>query len=350
MTSTQQAKFPPMQDLIPPVFGYALFQITGVFSRLGVPDAIGDGVRPAAELAAEVGADPRFLLRILRAGVAVGLLTSDDADTFGLTELGSAFRSDSQWLGAAHDAYHGHPKVWQAWGALTDAVRTGTPAFIHAHGRGLFDHLEEDPPLAKLFHTTMATGTALQVQAIVDGYDFGRFRHVTDVGGGDGTNLAAILAANPGLRGTVVDLENAVRDVPAVLARAGLTDRCDAVVSNFLESVPSGADLFLLKSVLHDWDDDNAVRLLSNIRAAMRPDSRLVMFTWLRPGPEVKLDPVDALSMAIQDIELMVVTRGEIRDRASYDRLFAKAGLRITGVTDIPCPFSLSAVEAEPVP
>ncbi|MET0425240.1 MAG: methyltransferase [Actinoplanes sp.] len=340
---------PPLAQIIPPVFGYAVFQITGAISRLGVPDAIGDGTRSATEIAEAVQADPPFLHRILRAAVAVGLLRSEDDEHYALTPLGALFRADAPWQGAPHDALHGHPAVWNAWGSLTGAVRSGTPAFIYAHGKGLFDYLDDDPELAKLFHDTMATGTAVQLSAIVDGYDFSRFTHVTDVGGGDGTTLSAILLANPHLRGTVFDQENAVRYAPAVLERNGLSDRADTAAGSFFDSVVSGADLFVLKSVLHDWDDARAVRLLTNIRAAMRPDSRLAMFTWLMPEPGVQRDPAEELSMAIQDIELMVMTRGETRRLGTYEKLFAQAGLKITNVIDIPCPMSLHAVEASPI-
>ena len=346
--SGQPVELPSMDLLIPPVFGYALFQIAGAISRLGVPDALGDTARPAADLAAELGADRRFLHRLLRAGTSAGLLLAE-GERFALTPLGATFRSDAPWQGNAHDAYHAHPAVWNAWGALEGAVRSGTPAFHLVHGRGLFSYLEDDPALAQLFHTTMATGTALQVSAIVDGYDFSRFRHVTDVGGGDGTNLAAILNAHPGVRGTVFDLAPAIRDVPAVLEKAGVADRCDSVAGDFMESIPAGADLYLLKSVVHDWDDENVHRLLANCRAAMAPDARLVMFTWLMPDGDVRGEPAEELAMAIQDIELMVVTRGEIRTLAAYTELFAGAGLKITGVTEIPCPFRLHAVEAAPI-
>jgi hypothetical protein len=340
---------PPLGQIIPPVFGYAIFQITGVISRLGVPDVIGDGSRSATDIAAAVQADGPFLHRVLRAAVAVGLLTSEDDEHYALSPLGAMFRADAPWQGAPHDALHGHPAVWHAWGSLTGAVRSGTPAFIHAHGKGLFDYLDDDPELAKLFHDTMATGSAVQLSAVVEGYDFSRFTHVTDVGGGDGTTLSAILLANPHLRGTVFDQENAVRYAPAVLERNGLSDRADTAAGSFFDSVVSGADLFVLKSVLHDWDDERAVRLLTNIRAAMRPDSKLVMFTWLMPEPDVKRDPAEELSMAIQDIELMVMTRGETRRLGTYRKLFAQAGLEITDVIDIPCPMSLHAVEASPI-
>ena len=339
---------PPLDLIIPPVFGYALFQIASAISGLGVPDALGDGARAAGELAEELGADHRFLHRLLRAGATAGLLRAE-GERFSLTSLGALYRSDSPWQASAHDAYHAHTAVWNAWGALEGAVCSGTPAFHLVHGRGLFAHLDDDPALAQLFHTTMATGTSLQVSPIVDGFDFSRFRHVTDVGGGDGTNLAAILNAHPGVRGTVFDLAPAIRDVPAVLDKAGVADRCDSVAGDFMESVPAGADLYLLKSVVHDWDDSNVHRLLANCRAAMGPSARLVMFTWLMPDGEIRSEPAEELAMAIQDIELMVVTRGEIRTLAAYTELFEGAGLRITGVTEIPCPFRLHAVEAEPI-
>ncbi|GAA3582831.1 methyltransferase [Amycolatopsis ultiminotia] len=348
MSTAAVPKLPGMAELIPPVFGYAIFQITGSISRLGIPDALGDGSGTAEELAAEVGADLRFLQRLLRAGAAAGLLTTSTDGRFALTELGRMFRKDAPWLGYAHDATHAHPMFWEAWGALENAVRTGIPAFDLVHGKGLFDHLAGDPELSSMFHLTMSTGTALQVSAIVDGYDFSPYRRVTDVGGGDGTNLSAILNANPGVSGVVFDRANALQDAPAVLEKAGVADRCETVAGDFFDTVPAGSDLYVLKSVVHDWNDEAAEKLLSTVRAAMEPDSKLVVFTWLMPEKgDAGGDPAERLAMAVQDIELMVVTRGEMRTLSEYTELFGRAGLSITSVLDIPCPFSLHAIEAE---
>ncbi|MEV7603791.1 methyltransferase [Kitasatospora sp. NPDC089797] len=333
---------------LPLLFGFALNQIAGVTSRLGVPDLLGEKALTAEELATGTGAHPGFLLRLLRAATAAGLLTQDAEGRFALTPLGGMYRTDSPVQAAPLDAMHAAPAVWQAWGALEQSVRTGQPAFELVHGTGLFDHLKGAPELAAVFHSAMAAGSAVQLPAITKGFDFSRFAHVTDVGGGNGTHLAAILAANPHLRGTVFDTANGILEAPEVLAAAGVADRCTTEAGSFFEHVPAGADAYLLKNILHDWNDDENRRILDNCRTAMGPNGRVVVFTSVLSEGRPDQDPVEALGAAVFDIEMMVVTTGRERTLTEFEHLFAAAGLRLAQVTPLPCPFLYYALEAVP--
>ncbi|MGK5638265.1 methyltransferase [Streptomyces sp. URMC 126] len=339
---------PTTAEYLPVMFGFALFQIGGAVSRLGIPDALGDTAKSAAELTELTGADPDFLRRLLRAAVPAGLLRQDERGRFALTPLGGMYRGDSPLHGGPLDAMHGAPEVWQAWGALEQCVRTGRPAFDLVHGQGLFEHLSRTPEHAEVFHAAMAAGSAVQVPAIVERVDFTRFRHVTDVGGGNGTHLAGILSANPDLRGTVFDTSDGVLDAPRVLKEAALEDRCDVVSGSFFDSVPAGADAYLLKNILHDWDDDSCRRILGNCREALAPGGRIIVFSSVLAEGRHDEDPGDALGAALMDIEMMAVTTGRERTRAEFGELFADAGLKPAGLTPLKCPFLYYALEAVP--
>ncbi|MDH6579481.1 methyltransferase [Kitasatospora sp. MAP5-34] len=342
-SSTDQ---PTPAEYLPVLFGFAINQIGGVTSRLGIPDALAASALTADELATATGAHAGFLLRLLRAATTAGLLAVDAQGRFSLTVLGGMYRSDSPVQAAPLDAMHAAPAVWQAWGALEESVRTGKPAFNLVHGKGLFDHLGGDPELAGRFHAAMGAGSAVQLPAITRGFDFTGFGHVIDVGGGNGTHLAAILAANPALRGTVFDTADGVLEAPGVLKDAGVADRCEITAGSFFDSVPAGADGYLLKNILHDWDDASSKKILDNIRSGLARNGRVVVFSSVLSEGRQNEDPLEALGAAIFDIEMMVVTTGRERTLTEFEQLFAASGLRLTKVTPLPCPFLYYALEA----
>ncbi|GAA1255799.1 methyltransferase [Kitasatospora nipponensis] len=342
-SSTDQ---PTPAAYLPLLFGFALNQIAGTVSRLGIPDALGDSALTAEELAELSGAHPGFLLRLLRASATAGLLTVDAQGRFALTTLGGMYRTDSPVHAAPLDAMHASAPIWQAWGALEESVRTGKPAFDLVHGEGLFDFLKGAPELAPIFHNAMAAGSGVQLPAITSGFDFTGFKHVIDVGGGNGTHLAAVLAANPGLRGTVFDTTNGVQDAPGVLAAAGVADRCEIASGSFFESVPAGADGYLLKNILHDWDDASSKIILDNIKAGLAKGGRIVVFSSVLAEGRQNEDPMEALGAALFDIEMMVVTTGRERTLTEFEQLFAASGLKLAKVTPLPCPFLYHALEA----
>ncbi|ONI77916.1 hypothetical protein ALI144C_31430 [Actinosynnema sp. ALI-1.44] len=338
------ADLPETEEFLPLILGFAISQIAGTTARLGVPDLIGNSSRTLDELVGGTGADHDCLRRLLRAAEAAGLLVIGE-DRYQLTRLGRLFRGDSPWNARVHDAMHSHPAVWQAWGSLEDAVRTGKPSFDLVNGAGVFDYLDTDSTLAGHFHETMATGTAVQVPAILTHFDFGRFGHVVDCGGGNGTFLSAILAANEGVRGTLFNSPGALAQAQAVLAEAGVADRCEIVAGDFFTALPPGGDAYLLKSVIHDWDDESCVRILRNCRDAMAPGGRIVVFTSVMPERDT-VTPADALAVAVQDIEMMVMCPGSIRTVAEHEALFARADLKLAEVTPLHCPFLFHALEA----
>ncbi|MCQ4084244.1 hypothetical protein NGB36_27625 [Streptomyces sp. RB6PN25] len=342
-------KQPTAAEYLPLLFGFAVYQIGAAVAGLGVVEALADGPRTVGRLATITDTHPGHLRRLLRAATAAQLLRATDDDAFELTTLGRIFAKESPLQAAPLTAMHSAAPVWQAWGALEESVRTGRNAFELAHGSRLFDFLKGEPELAATFHDAMAAGSEVQLPAIISGFDFSRFRHAVDVGGGNGTHLAAILAANPRLRGTVFDTANGVVEAADVLESAGVADRCEVVSGSFFDSVPAAADAYLLKNILHDWNDDECRQILENCRAGLAPDGRIVVFTSVLSEGRGDEDPAEALGAAIFDIEMMVMTTGRERTLSEFEALFAAPGLRLDTATALPCPFLYYALEAVPV-
>jgi hypothetical protein len=216
---------------------------------------------------------------------------------------------------------------------------------------GLADHLVDgplttDPEYQAMFNRAMSEGTRNATPGIVEAGDFGRFSWVIDVGGGDGTLLAAVLAAHPGLRGTVFDTADGMSDAAATLAGAGLSDRASAEAGDFFTSVPEGPDAYLVKSVIHDWNDERSTAILANIRAAMPADGTLLLVEPVMP-PEPAAT-ADVLMMVMSDLNMLVCTGGKERTEAEFRTLLADAGFALRSITPASGPTSFSVLEAVP--
>ncbi|GAA1772323.1 methyltransferase [Streptomonospora arabica] len=325
-----------MSGLMAPVFGYAFFQIAHTAASVGVPEAIGESPATVEEIAAATRTDPAHLSRLLRSAAAAGLLTLREGGRYEVTALGRLLREDSPSQVKHMMALHAAPAVWQAWARLEESVRTGRPAFELAHGADLFDHLETDPELAQTFHRAMAASTSTQIPALVAHYDFGDFTEVVDLAGGNGTHLAAILAADDRISGTLADTAQGLSEASSVLGEAGVADRCTTAVSDVFESVPAGRDLYLLKNVLPDWDDESCTRILRNCREAMAPGGAVKIIASLVPEDPRTIDGGQMTALSFFDISLMTLTSGRERTLGEYEELLAKAGLRLREAAPIP--------------
>lgn len=317
------------------VVGFAFSQVSGVIARLGIADAFDGEARSPDELAKSTGTDRSSLYRLLRAGIALGLTTAEPDGRFRLTSLGEEFRTGAP----AHTVsqLYGDPSIWAAFGALDDAVTTGRPAFEQVHAAGLWQSFDQDPELADRFSAGMALATLVQTPVIVQCCDFSRFQHIVDVGGGDGTLLAAVLAANPGIYGTLSERGTALRAASDRLEAAGVADRCALVEGDFFESVPDWGDAYLLKNILHDWDDAECVRILANCRDAVAGQGATLLIPTLLMPEAVETEDADtALVLAMSDIEMMVLTSGRERTLAEHEELLDRAGLTLGEVIELP--------------
>jgi len=310
-------------------------------AKLGLADALAAGPLSAGDVAAKAGTHPGATQRLLRSLVVLDLLRQHGDGRFELTETGRCLTRD------APDSVHswallwGGPMMWTHWGHLADCVEQGEMAPKLLHGfESSFDLMAQHPDEDARFNRSMAELTRGLAALLPAFYDFSGKRQVCDVGGGFGQLLPPLLHANPELRGRVYDLPRCADGSCQLMADEGLAGRCDFQGGDFFESVPTGADVYLLKSVIHDWNDEKSRQILARIRDAMRPEAKLLVLEWIVPE---RVGPQDA-GIVGTDLNMLVMVGGQERTEAEYRALVASAGLRVTNI--IPTPAAMSLIEA----
>ncbi|MFG2085918.1 MULTISPECIES: methyltransferase [unclassified Spirillospora] len=325
--STEVTENPLAVSMMGLLTGGWVAQAVGVAARLKIADQLVSGPRSADDIARAVDAHPPTLHRLLRALSDVGVVQEREDGLFSGTPLGELLRSDVPSL-RGYALLTGSSFHREAWSALEYSVRTGEPTFAHVHGQELFDHLRDNPADGAVMNEAMIALSGEFIAPVVAACDFERGHTIVDVGGGHGAVLAEILTANAGTKGVLYDLPGVVDDAEDGPLRPALDDgRCRVIAGSFFESVPSGCDTYVLCHIVHDWDDDRAVRILTNCRKAMRPDSRLLLGEGLlHEGPSPS-------RMKWLDLEMLVMTCGGLqRTQSQYEGLFQRAGLRPTGI------------------
>ncbi|MEU8269409.1 methyltransferase [Sphaerisporangium sp. NPDC049002] len=326
-------------------FGYATSQILYAAVRLGVMDALAAGALPVERLAHSTGSDPRALNRLLRALVVLGVAGEEAPGHFALTEMGRPLRADHPLSMRSSVLLLGDPATWRAWGALTHGVRTGEAAFDHVHGLPLFDYLAGHPELSGVFNTAMREGTEQIAPAVPRAYDFTGVRTVVDIGGGNGTLLAAIVAATPGAQGILFDTAEGGAGAAGTFRRAGVEGRCSIEVGDFFDAVPEG-DLLLVKGILHDWDDERCATLLRGCRKSIADHGRLLVLEPVLPSEN---DTPEAAGAVMSDIAMLVYTGGRERGRDEFRDLLAAGGFDLAGVTPPLAGSAIRILVADPV-
>ena len=323
--------------------GQWVAQCISVTCELKIPDLLAEGPLTADQVAAAAGTHPDATLRLLQALASLGMVAQMENGAFEATSLSEEFRQDIPSLGPYARFVTG-PESHRAWGELLHAVRTGQTAFDHAHGQPIFDYFAEHPDSGEIFNRAMTSFNTAVAEEIVDAYDFSPFETIVDVGGGQGLLLAAILRRNPRARGVLFDLPQVARRAQQILETEGVADRCSIVGGDFFQSVPEGKDVYVLKVVIHDWDDDRAHTILLNCQKAMGPDGRLLLVERIiseRPQPTF----VDQRA-ALMDLNMLILTGGRERTKAAFARLFESAGFTLQRA--FPTPGGLSVIEAVP--
>jgi SAM-dependent methyltransferase len=311
------------------ISGYMVSQVIFVAAALGLADLLGAGGMSAEALASATGTHSPSLTRLLRVLIAWGLLEEPEAGCLKLTAAGALLRTDVPGSLRNLALMLGGETTWRAWGDLPHSVRTGATAFEHVFGMGAFQYLALHPERSAIFDAYMADLTRRSTAAILASHDFARYRRIVDVGGGNGTLLSSILAAVSEAEGSVFDTKAGVEGAGRRLEQAGVAGRCRIIAGDFLAAVPEGGDTYILKSILHDWEDDRAVVILQNCRRAMRPDSMLLVVERLLPERTECSDAHQEVMM--MDMHMLVVQGGRERTTGHYARLFAAAGLKLIG-------------------
>jgi ubiquinone/menaquinone biosynthesis C-methylase UbiE len=294
-----------------------------VAAALGIADRLAEGPANSAELAAAAGTHEPSLRRLLRYLAGLGVLEGDDAEGFRLTAVGELLRADIP--GSVRDrALTYGTWNYQAFGELLHTIRTGQPGFEHVFGTHPYDHLTRHPETARSFDRQMQMMTEF-FAGIPAAYDFSDVGTVVDVAGGSGTLLATVLTAAPHARGILFDADHVVEAARDGLAECGVLDRCELVGGDFLDSVPSGGDVYTLSRILHNWDDERCQDLLANCRAAMRPGATLLIVEHVVPETD---PPVSLLGL---DLNMLTLFGGCERTATEFRILLDKAGFDLTG-------------------
>jgi len=338
---------PSASSVFPMITAYMTSQVIYVAARLGIAELLADGAQSGDELARATGTHAPSLRRLLRGLAVVGVLDEVEPGRFALTPFGALLRPGVPGSVRNLALLFVDEPVWRAWGGLLHSVRTGETAFDHVFGMGTFDYFAQNPEAAAIFHEAMTEGTRWAAPAVIAAYDFSRFRTVVDVGGGNGTLIAAILAATPGLRGTVFDLPIGVEGARRHLEAAGVADRCQVVEGDFFrQPLPGGADAYLLKSVIHDWDDERSVAILENCRRAMPAHAKLLLVEPVLPASVERCEAHQRMMMS--DLNMLAVAGGRERTEAEFRALFTAAGFGLSAVVPAGAPSIYSVIEGAP--
>ena len=319
--------------------GFEVTQAIHVAAVLGVADHIEAEPRPIAEIAAAVDAHAGALYRLLRALAALGIFREHDDRRFSTTAMGACLRVDSPHPVGPHAIFVGQKNQWDAWAGLLHSVRTGENAFRAVHGMSSWDYRTRHPEQNAIFNAAMTGNSRRVEEAIVAAYDFGRFRRVADIGGGQGSLLATLLQANDKLHGLLFDLPHVVATASPLIAAAGVANRCELVGGDMLVSVPGGCDAYVMKYVVHDWADEPCRRILRSCHAAMTRDARLIVIDRLLGAPNE--DP----AVKLADLHMLVGPGGQERTLAEFAALFHAERLRIAEVRPTGSPVSLLILE-----
>jgi len=314
---------------------FVTVQTLHVAAALGIPDLLADGPVTVDSLAVRSGAHRPSLYRLLRMLAGMGVLREEADGRFSLTGLGATLRSDGPDSVRDWALYVGAPETWQAWGRLRDTVMTGESGFVLAHGMPTYDYLARHPALGATFDRWMTRQSDQHNAALVAGYDFSPFRTVADIGGGEGSTLAAILRANLSLRGILLDVPKVVEN-PTPLKAAGVHDRCKIIGGDMLVEVPSGADVYILKRALMIWGDEEAIQVLRNCAAVLPRNGKVLGIEMVMP-PSNEPSP----AMAFDVLMLLAHKGGRIRTEAEFHDLFTGAGLRLTRILPTASPNSI---------
>lgn len=338
---------PTNQALMQMAGSYRISQVLYVTATLGIADLLKDTPKRSYQLAAECGASPEALFRLLRALVNLNILVQDPDGRFTLTPSGTYLLTDHPCSVRPYILYVAAPVIWESWGNFIYSVFTGETAIKYTFGLELFDFTAQNPEFEEVFDNGMAGMTISIANDLVTAYDFSQFKRVIDIGGGNGSLLEALLKAYPTLEGTLFDQPQVAAKAARLQTVAELGARLKIEVGNFFESVPGGADAYILKYILHDWTDSNAIEILKSCHQAMRAGAKLLVVEAILPGVENIDENEPSLGKIFMDLQMLALTGGRERTESEFQHLFKSAGFQLTGV--IPLSANLSIIEGVPV-
>lgn len=309
------------------LMGFVVSRALQVAAELGLADALAEGPKDRAALAREVGADADAMNRLLRALASYGVFAQLPDGRFTNTAHSECLRDGTPGSLRGLARMHGGVPLWQAWAGLEHSVRSGEPSFAHVHGSPMFEYLAAHPESARRFDDGMVAASRLINEALVDAYEWGRVGTLVDVAGGVGGTLVAILQSNPGIQGVLFDLPHVIARSREYLLQQGVAERCRVETGSFFDGVPAGADVYFMKHIIHDWDDEDCVRILRNCKAAMPEHAKLLICEKvIPPGNE------PSVAKTIDLVMLVLTDGGRERTEREFRDLFDRAGLQLERV------------------
>jgi hypothetical protein len=343
MANTTDSTTPPPPALVLQMLtGKWVSQAISTAAQLRIPDLLAAGARSLEDLAAESQTNTRSLLGLLRALASVGVFAERSDTRFENTPMSEVLRSDAPRSMRALALFLGDQPTWRAWGELPYTIRTGRSAFRQAHGELPYEYFAKHPEAASYFNEAFTSFSAQEMDAIHKAFDFSKTETLVDVGGGQGAMLASILRKNARQRGILFDQSHVVRGAEAIIASYEVVQRCEIMGGDFFVSVPAGAEGYLLKHVLFNWNDDDALKILTSVRRAMPPEGRLYVI-------DPVIQPGNGQTFAkFMDLEMMVLHDGGCqRTQAEFAKLLERAAFKMLRVVDTEAPSSI--IEAAPV-
>jgi hypothetical protein len=302
--------------------GFQVTQALYVAAKLNIFDVLRDRPQTSREIAEGVGAHEPSLRRLLGFLTTIDVLAVDGQQRFAPTAMGELLQSDHPDSERPWALLLGAPVIWRPWGELYESIMTGRPAFNLVFGKPYFEYLASNQQDAAVFNAAM-TSSSSDVLDILDAYDFSAFTKIVDVGGGQGALLQGILERYPHARGILYDLPSVVADAKGIRDSA-VAARCEVVGGDMFQAVPDGADAYLLKRILHDWSDAEAIQVLRNCREAMSDQGKVLAVERVLP-PSIQAD-----SPTSADLMMLVLVTGRERTEAEFGDLYSSAGLRLT--------------------
>ena len=319
--------------LVEMAMGYSRSRVLCAAARLGIADALGDDERSVDQLAGACGAQPASLYRLLRALASFGVIVERVAGQFVLTPLGKSLRKDvpnSEWAGVVFWS----DLLADSWSYLTECVRTGENAARIMERQGIESRWATDPEASGIFRAVMGTAPAEDYMPIARAWEFSRYRSVADLGGGGGALIAAVLDAFPNLEGMLVDRPDSVDRARSRFESEGLASRCKLVAADLCEAVPPGADVYMLKHVLHGYTDDSAVSILRNCRSVLPQQGRVLVIEFVLPDVVDHADP-QLERRLMSDLNMLAVTAGKERSAAEWKKLLSGADFECRGIMPV---------------
>lgn len=333
-----RALVPAPVALLELITGAWLSQAVRAAAELRLADALASGPKTARELARELELNEDALARLLRALSEHGLFVQEPAGRFRQSALSDCLREDAEGSLRAFALYVGSREHREHWSELAEAVRRGEPVVPALRGLPFFEYTRKERAFGGLFDAAMTSLSDLAQGAILEAYSFAELSTLIDVGGGRGRLLAAILARHPHLRGVLFDLPEVVAEAPKILQQHGVSDRSTVDSGSFFERVPSGGDAYLLKHILHDWDDGSARVILRNVRAVCAPGARLLLVESVLP------EDATPHYAKLLDLEMLLSVGGRERTARDFTTLLETTGFRLTRI--VPTAGPISVVEA----